>query len=34
MTRKFFSELDQETVDKLYHLFKIDFEMFGYENYL
>lgn len=34
LTRKMFSELDRDTVGKLYELYKIDFEMFGYKNYL
>ena len=30
LARKYFSELDVETVKRLYMLYKVDFEMFGY----
>ena len=30
LSRKYFSQLDKETIDELYSLFKVDFEMFGY----
>ena len=29
---KYFSMLDQEDIDKLYHIYKEDFEMLGYEE--
>ena len=31
-THKYFSELDNKTIAKLYHLYKVDFAMFNY-NY-
>ena len=30
LARKYFSELDLDTVASLYNLYKVDFEMFGY----
>ena len=30
LARKYFSELDLATVKKLYKVYKVDFEMFGY----
>ena len=36
LARKYFSELDIDTVTRLYNLYKVDFEMFGYspDNYI
>jgi len=33
LTSQYFSQLDKVTVDMLYQLYKVDFEMFGYKNY-
>ena len=33
-TRTLFSELDNELFENLYNLYKIDFEMFGYDPYM
>ena len=30
LARKYFAQLDVQTVDQLYELYKVDFEMFGY----
>ena len=30
LSRKYFSEIDISTAKKLYELYKVDFEMFGY----
>jgi len=30
LARKYFSEMDIDTVKRLYQLYKVDFEMFGY----
>ena len=30
LARKYFSQLDKEDVEKLFQLYKMDFEMFGY----
>ena len=31
-TDKYFSELSQEQIEKLYEIYKYDFQMFGYEH--
>ena len=33
LTSQYFSQLDKVTVNMLYQLYKVDFEMFGYKNY-
>ena len=30
LARKYFEQLDRQTVDELYEFYKVDFEMFGY----
>ena len=30
LTREYFSQLDKGTIEKLYNLYKVDFEMFNY----
>ena len=30
LARKYFSEMDIDTAKRLYQLYKVDFEMFGY----
>ena len=30
ITRKYFSQLDNGTIEKLYNLYKVDFQMFNY----
>ena len=34
LAMKYFSELSLETVEKLYEVYKVDFEMFGYSPQL
>ena len=34
LTKKYFSELSLDTVKKLYNVYKVDFEMFGYSPQL
>ena len=33
-TRQYFAQLDMDTIESLVQLYKYDFEMFGYQNYL
>ena len=33
LTRKYFSQLDNEVVEQLYKLYQLDFEMFGYSTH-
>ena len=34
LARKYFSQLSLDTVKKLYNIYKVDFEMFGYSPQL